>query len=336
MKSDLFDYDLPKDSIAQNPVKNRGESKLLVLNKRTGEIEHRKYFDIPKFVKKGDVVILNRTKVLWARTFPIVERTGKKVQVLFLKREDKDRWYCLVGRAKQVKIGDILKVGDYEMKVEKRREGEAGFVIYAPDAKEIMKNKGHVPLPPYIKRDDRSSDRKRYNTVFAKEEGSVAAPTASLNLTDEIINGIERSSGKIGYVDLDVGWGTFAPLNTENVEDFHIHSERINVLKETVDLVNNCEGRVWAFGTTVVRTLESVATEKGKIKEFSGETDLFIYPGYDFKIVDVMVTNFHAPKTSLLALVSAFGGRDFIVDAYQEAIASGYSFLSYGDSMLIT
>lgn len=336
MKTELFDYNLPKESIAQNPPENRGDTRLMVLDKDKKQIDHYHYYDIPKFVKEGDVVVLNRTKVLWARVFPKVKRTGRKVEVLFLKNEGGKKWYCLVGRAKHVEIGDVLEVGTYEMKVADRREGEAGFIIESSDAEKIMKEYGHVPLPPYIKRRDIDSDKVRYNTVFAEDEGSVAAPTASLNLTDEIMEGIRRAGGEIGFVDLDVGWGTFAPLNTENIEDFEIHSEKINVGKAVVDLVNNCDGRVWAFGTTVVRTLETVSNDDGKIKEYSGETDLFIYPGYDFKVVDLMVTNFHAPKTSLLALVSAFAGRDFIKHAYQEAVTNGYQFLSYGDSMLIT
>jgi S-adenosylmethionine:tRNA ribosyltransferase-isomerase len=336
VKTEDFEYNLPLKSIAQNPPQNRGESRLLVLDRKTGNTNHRHYYDIPTFIDAGDVIVLNRTKVVWARIFPVVKRTGRNIEVLFLKNEGENNWYCLVGRARHVKIGDILEIGDYKLKILNRRQGEAGFVINAPDVYMIMKKHGHVPLPPYIKRKDIESDKVRYNTVFAENEGSVAAPTASLNLTDKILDGIKNAGGKIGYIDLDVGWGTFAPINTENVEDFDIHSEKISVGKDVVDLVNNCKGRVWAFGTTVVRALESVADDKGRIKEFCGETDLFIYPGYKFKTVDVLVTNFHASKTSLITLVSAFAGVGNIKHAYREALKSGYKFLSYGDSMLVT
>jgi S-adenosylmethionine:tRNA ribosyltransferase-isomerase len=336
MKTDLLDYDLPKERIAQNPPKERGTTNLLVLDKETGDIEHKKYFDIPSYVKKGDVVVLNSTKVIWARIFPAVERTGKIVELLFLDQIKKDKWHCLIGRAKNVKIGDILKLEEYKLKIVKREKGDPGFIIEVQNADKLMKKYGHVPLPPYIKRKDRKEDRIRYNTVFAEESGSVAAPTASLNLTDSLINKIEKAGAKVCYVDLRVGWGTFAPINTENVEDFHIHGEYVEIGKETAEAVNNCNGKVWAFGTTVVRSLESAAIGKREINEFKGITDLFIYPGYDFKIVDVLVTNFHSPRTSLLALVSAFAGEEKVMNAYSEAKNKKYMFLSYGDSMLIT
>lgn len=341
MKTEIFNYDLPRKLIAQNPPAKRGTTRLLVLNRDSGKIEHKKYLDIPSYIKKGDVVVLNKTKVIWARIFPTVQRTGKQIEVLFLEKRNKDYWYCLVGRAKDVKIGDILKLNEFEIKVVNRKSGEAGFLLEAKNADKLMGEYGHVPLPPYIKRRDILSDKERYNTVFSQDSGSVAAPTASLNLTSESIQQIKNAGAKICYINLQIGWGTFAPLNTENVEDFDIHGEYVEVGKDTVNSVNNCKGRVWAFGTTVVRALEGVSVEKGKIKEFKGIVDLFIYPGYDFKIVDILVTNFHAPKTSLLTLVSAFAnksptGERMIFKAYEVAKRHRYKFLSYGDSMLIT
>ncbi len=336
MKTSLFDYELPKEIIAQNPPEKRGDTKLLVLNRKTRSIQHKHYSDIPDYIKKDDVVVLNKTKVLWARIFPTVKRTGRRVEVLFLKNAEKGLWHCLVGRARNVKIGDRLLLNEYELEIVERKESDPGFMIQARNAKEIMSKYGHVPLPPYIKRKDVDSDKIRYNTVFAEDDNSVAAPTASLNLIEKSLKGIKDRGAKVCYVDLEVGWGTFAPINTEKVEDFQIHPEEISIGKSAVDCVNKCKGRVWAFGTTVVRALESVAIDSDKIKRYEGETSLFIYPGYKFKVVDVLVTNFHAPRTSLLTLVSAFAGRGLIMRAYEEAKKEKCRFLSYGDSMLIT
>jgi S-adenosylmethionine:tRNA ribosyltransferase-isomerase len=355
MKLEEFDYDLPEKYIAQNPPKIRGRSNLLVLDKQTGEIDHKKYFDVARYIKKGDVVVLNKTKVLKARIFPKVRRTGRQVEVLFLnnideseyedfldpalisalRKKDEEVWYGLIGRARHVQIGDILEIGEREIKVIHRREGDSGFIIKGKEIFQIMEDNGHVPLPPYIKRDDSETDEVRYNTVFGQSQKSVAAPTASLNLTQEILQNIKKAGAQIAYVSLNIGWGTFAPVNTEEIEDFDIHSEYISIPMESVDIINNATGRIWAFGTTVVRTLESVADEFGKVSAFSGESDLYIYPPYKFKAVDVLVTNFHSPQTSLVMLVSAFAGKDNIKKAYEAAKSNNYKFLSYGDSMLI-
>ncbi|MFH1547203.1 MAG: S-adenosylmethionine:tRNA ribosyltransferase-isomerase, partial [bacterium] len=249
MKTELFDYDLPKELIAQNPPKKRGTTNLLVLNKGTGDMEHRKYFDIPSYIKEGDVVVLNKTKVVKARIFPVVERTGKTVELLFLDKIGRNRWHCLIGRAKDVVIGDKLVLNEFTVTIIDREDNDPGFIVEVENSNELMEKYGHVPLPPYIKREDNFDDRQRYNTVFAENDGSVAAPTASLNLTEEIIDKIKKAGASICYVDLTVGWGTFAPLNTESIEDFHIHGEYVEVGKETVDMVNSCKGRVWAFGT---------------------------------------------------------------------------------------
>lgn len=322
----------------------------MVLGRKSGSIEHRMYADLPNYIKKDDVIVLNKTKVLLARIFPEVQRTGRQVEVLFLNKlpdakvssslqpcdyKNMEFWYCLIGRARHVKIGDILVIGDFKIHIVDREKGSPGFIVAGDSFKKIMETDGHVPLPPYIRRKDEESDKIRYNTIFAQMEGAVAAPTASLNLTEDILCGVKKVGAKVCYVNLTVGWGTFAPVNTIEVEDFGIHSEFIEIPRKTADIVNNCRGRVWAFGTTVVRTLESASSARGKIKEFSGETNLFVYPGHDFKVVDVLVTNFHVPASSLIMLVSAFAGRKNLLCAYKDAVDQKYRFLSYGDSMLI-
>jgi len=350
MKVSLFDYNLPKERIAQYPSKKRGGSRLMVLGRNSGSVEHRMYADLPGYIKEDDVIVLNKTKVLMARIFPQVERTGRQIEVLFLNKlpdakvstalnpgdyENMEFWYCLIGRARHVRIGDVLVVDNFRINVVDREKGSPGFIVAGSSLNDLMKKVGHVPLPPYISRQDEESDKIRYNTIFAEMEGAVAAPTASLNLTDDILDRAKEAGAAVCYVNLTVGWGTFAPVTTAEVEDFNIHSEYIEVPGETVKIVNNCKGRVWAFGTTVVRTLESVSSGRGKIRKFSGKTDLFIYPGYDFKVVDVLVTNFHVPGSSLIMLVSAFAGRENLLRAYEVAIDRKYSFLSYGDSLLI-
>ena len=330
-----FKYDLPKELIAQYPPKKRGTSNLLVLDKNSGEISHKKYFNIPEFVQKGDVIVLNETKVLNCRTF-FLNPKGKKIQVLFLEERSTGIWYCLVGRAKDIQISDVLI--NNEIKIEVLEREDNGFLVkfINGDAYTLFEKYGHVPLPAYMKREDTSNDRERYNTVFSDIPGAVAAPTASLNLTDEILAEIKERGAKITKVELRVGWGTFSPVREENIEEHKIHSEYINVSKQTADIVNNCKGRVWAFGTTVVRALESAySKEEKKVVPFSGYTDLYIYPGFKWRVVDVLVTNFHMPDSSLILLVSAFAGKENIRRAYEEAIKREYKFLSYGDSMLI-
>lgn len=337
MKSNIFKYELPKEKIAQFPPQKRGTTKLLVVDRKTRNMEHKKYFNVVDYIKKGDIVVLNETKVEKRRTFFLTEK-GRKVEVLFLeKRKEEDgleEWFCLVGRAKDVKDGEILREKEIFVKVIKR-EGN-GFLVNIPSEKsEILFEKyGHTPLPPYMKRKDRKSDQIRYNTVFSKMEGSVAAPTASLNLTDDILRKIEKKGAKIVKIELKVGWGTFAPVREENIEDHKIHEEYINISKETADEINNRNGDIWAFGTTVARTLES-AVKRGKVKPFEGYTDLYIYPGYKWKVVDHLITNFHMPDSSLILLVSSFMGINLTKKVYKEALGKDYRFLSYGDSMLI-
>ena len=335
MKISEFKYNLPGELIAKYPPTKRGTTNLLVLDKESGDITHRKYFNIPEYIREGDIVVLNETKVLNSRTYFLTPK-GKRVEVLFLEERSKDTWYCLIGRAKNVEISDILKCEDINIEIYSR-EGN-GFLVkfLSGDSNSLFEKYGHTPLPPYMKRDDESSDRERYNTVFSTIPGAVAAPTASLNLTNDILDKIEKRGGKIAKIELKVGWGTFAPIREENIEEHEIHKEYISVSKEVADMINGCKGRVWAFGTTVARTLESIYSEKEKkVLPYSGYTDLYIYPGYNWKVVDVLVTNFHMPDSSLILLVSSFGGTKNIKKGYAQAIEHKYKFLSYGDSMLI-
>lgn len=336
MKSSEFVYNLPEENIAKFPPQIRGTSNLLVVNKESGEFEHKKYFNIPEYIQEGDVIVLNETKVEKRRTY-FQTLKGRKIEILFLNHTEDRKWYCLVKGARYINEGDILSsVEDESVKViVGKREGD-GFLIepYIENAEDIFTKVGHTPIPPYMKRNDTTEDYARYNTIFARLTGSVAAPTASLNLTDEILNEIKGRGAKIVKVELEIGWGTFAPIREENIEDHEIHHERITVSKEVTDIINSAK-RVWAFGTTVARTLESVADENGTVHEYSGDTNLYIYPGYKWKIADVLVTNFHMPDSSLILLVSSFAGTELIKKAYTEALEQEYKFLSYGDSMLI-
>jgi S-adenosylmethionine:tRNA ribosyltransferase-isomerase len=340
-----FKYNLPEELIAQYPPKERGTTNLLVLDKRSGKLEEKKYYDIPSFLRKGDVIVLNETKVLNCRTF-FLTPNDKKVEILFLEDEGEDVWEVLVGRAKNVVMGDILKNEDNKdirIKILERKNN--GFLIKFEkgQSSELFEKYGHTPLPPYMRRKDEDMDKVRYNTVFSEKDGAVAAPTASLNLTEKILKEIEKKGVKIVKIELKVGWGTFAPVREENIEDHQIHEEYISISKQSAEVLNkavNNGDRIWAFGTTVARTLESVAcldrrSKRNLVKEFTGYTDLYIYPGYDWKVVDVLVTNFHMPDSSLILLVSSFAGKENIKKAYNYAVKKGYKFLSYGDSMLI-
>jgi len=340
-----FKYNLPEQLIAQYPPKKRGTTNLLILEKESGNMEDKKYFNIPEYIEEGDIVVLNETKVIDSRTY-FLTTNRKKVEVLFLEERGEDTWYVLIGRAKYVKKKNILVNEDSEdIQIEiLDREGN-GFLIkfLKGNSEELFEKYGHTPLPPYMKRPDEQSDHERYNTVFSKLPGAVAAPTASLNLTDEILKEIEKKGAKIVKVELKVGWGTFAPIREEDIEEHNIHEEYIHISNESAQSINEVilkGGRVWAFGTTVARTLESVAYEdnsSGKylVKEYQGKTSLYIYPGYKWKIIDCLVTNFHMPDSSLILLVSSFAGKENIKKAYKHAIDNEYKFLSYGDSMLI-
>lgn len=339
MKMSEFKYDLPDEKIAKYPPIERGNAKLLVLDRKDGSISHRKYPHILEYLKPGDVLVLNETKVEKRRTYFL---TGKKkrLEILFLNRIGDGRWYVLIKGAKYVKPDDILvSEEDEDIKIGVDQRSNEGFLVKPlANSEEIFEKIGHTPIPPYMKRGDTEEDYLRYNTVFARLEGSVASPTASLNMTQDLLQAMERRGIKVVKVELKVGWGTFAPVREENIEEHKIHTEEITVSKEVAESINSAkkEGNdIWAVGTTVARTLESCTNEDGNVYEYSSNTSLYIYPGYRWKVVDHLITNFHMPDSSLILLVSSFAGKDFIRNAYDEALKNDYKFLSYGDSMLI-
>lgn len=348
MRLKEYDYNLPNERIAQYPPKKRGTTRLMVIDRKKNRIEHKQYSDIIDYIKKGDVVVLNNTKVQSARAYFIHINTGKRVEVLVLDKFDNGNYHCLIGKSQKIKDGDTLQdeknIGE-PIKVVKRAEGVVGFEIETSkeNMDKILEIEGHTPLPPYIKREDTPEDRERYNTVFAQKLGSSASPTASLNLTDELLLKLKEKGVEVVFVELKVGWGTFAPIQVEDITKHVIHREYIEVSDESADRINSVikrGGDVWAFGTTVSRTLETCAyldkeINKYLIQPFSGFTQLYIYPGYEWKIVKHLVTNFHTPKSSLLVLVSSILGYDLMKKAYNVAIKEKYMFLSYGDSMLI-
>lgn len=341
MKMSEFVYNLPEERIAKFPPKERGTTKLLVLDRKSGGMEHREYADCVDYMKKGDVIVLNETKVEKRRTFFVNEK-GRVLEVLFLNRQQDGTWFSLIRGSKYVENGDVLssqEADEIEIKIIKKRENGCivEFLSTLPEG-EIFEKIGHTPIPPYMKRGDTKEDFERYNTVFGKYFGSVASPTASLNLTDEILDRIKKKGVKVVRVELKIGWGTFAPIREENIEEHEIHEEQIKLSKESAEVINNVikdRGDVWAFGTTVARLLESCGGEDGLVTPFEGNTRLYIYPSYKWKIVSHLITNFHMPDSSLILLVSSFAGKEFIKKAYKEAIQKDYMFLSYGDSMLI-
>jgi S-adenosylmethionine:tRNA ribosyltransferase-isomerase len=346
MELSLFDYNLPEQYIAKFPPKVRGTTNLMVIHRDSGLIEHKKYHDIVDYIQLNDIVVLNNTKVDKVRVFFINKRNDKKIESIFLNKvyrntdEVYEYWEAILGRAKNVKDNDILVCDGLAKEV--TVEGRIRETIFLLKAKKgdidiIFKEKGHMPLPPYLNREDRKEDRERYNTVFAKNIGSAASPTASINVTDDMLKRLKEKGVKIAEVKLDVGWGTFAPIRTDKIEDHTIHSESIEVTQATANLLNETKangGKVWAFGTTAARTLES-CTKDSKVFAFSGPTNIYIYPDYEWKMVDHLITNFHAPKSSLLVMITAILGYDLTMKLYNEAMEKEYNFLSYGDSMLI-
>lgn len=352
MKLTDFDYNLEDSSIAKFPPKERGSTNLMVIDRKEGNIEHRKYVNIVDYIKKGDVLVLNSTKVEKVRVFFKNSRNERRIEGLFLNKvyrgtdESVEYWECILGRAKYINEGDVLtsEVSNTAVNV----EGKIRDTIFLISAKKgvvdtMFTSEGHVPLPPYLNREDNNDDYLRYNTVFAKHAGSSAAPTSGLNMTEEMLEKLKEKGVNVLEVKLNVGWGTFAPIRTDDIEDHKIHSEYIEVSKDSADIINETilnGGDVWAVGTTSARVLESVAYMDKKanrylLKEFSGSTNIYIYPGYEWKIVNHLITNFHAPKSSLLVMISSFMGYDLTIRSYKEAIKEDYTFLSYGDSMLI-
>lgn len=339
MKTDDFDYYLPEELIAQTPLKKRDESRLLVLDKETGEIEHKHFKDIIDYLNEGDVLVVNNTKVLPARLIGVKEETEAVIEVLMLKDLGDNTWECLSKPAKRVKIGTVVKFSD-ELKAECTCIGEEGIrhfkFIYDGIFYEILDRLGEMPLPPYIH--EKLKDKDRYQTVYAKEVGSAAAPTAGLHFTPELINKIKEKGVIYEEITLHVGLGTFRPVSVDDVTKHKMHSEFYSMSKETADVLNKArkEGRrIISVGTTTTRTLETIMSLYNEFKESSGYTDIFIYPGYEFKGIDALITNFHLPKSTLVMLVSAFASKEKIMKAYSEAVKEKYRFFSFGDAMFI-
>lgn len=334
MKTSDFDYNLPESSIAQTPAEPRDSSRLLVLHRDTGEVEHCIFRDVTDYLNAGDLLVLNQTRVIPARIYARKE-TGGRVELLLLRRRDELTWEALVG-GKGLRVGKIARVEDGpEVKILEELDGSERLIKFSEPIEPYFSTVGNVPLPPYIH--EKLDDPERYQTVYAKEPGSAAAPTAGLHFTPRLLEELQVKGVNIAYVTLHVGLDTFAPVNEENAEEHKIHSEWCELPQETADAVNETRargGRVIAVGTTSVRTLESVVGQN-VILSYNGPTSLFILPGYNFKIVDAMITNFHLPKSTLLMLVSAFAGRERILETYKIAIEEGYRFYSFGDAMLI-
>lgn len=340
MKTDDFDFYLPEELIAQTPLEKRDSSRLLVLDKKTGDISHKHFTDIIDYMEKGDTLVLNDTKVMPARLYGVKEETSAVIEVLLLKDEGNNIWECLTRPAKRIKEGTIVSFGEGKLKavcIEVLDEGIRKFRLeYKGILYEILDELGEMPLPPYIH--EKLKNKDRYQTVYAKNVGSAAAPTAGLHFTEDLLNKIKNKGVNIAYVTLHVGLGTFRPVNVEDVTKHKMHSEYYVMSKEVADLLNKTKGsghKIVAVGTTSTRTLETITSLYGKFKECSGWTDIFIYPGYEFKGIDYLITNFHLPKSTLVMLVSALAGKDNIMKAYNEAVKEKYRFFSFGDSMLI-
>lgn len=345
MKTNDFDYHLPESSIAQTPAEPRDSSRLLVLHRTTGDVEHRLFRDVCLFLRPGDLLVLNQTRVIPARIFAHKE-TGGKVELLLLRRRDALTWEALVG-GKGLRIGKMVQVENGpSAEIIELLEGSERLIKFSEPIEPYFSQVGNVPLPPYIH--EKLNDPERYQTVFSREPGSAAAPTAGLHFTPELLAKIQEMGVKTAYVTLHVGLDTFAPVNEDDPEEHKIHSEWCNLSQETADAINETKrngGRVIAVGTTSVRTLESAGKDlildvrspntEYRISPFTGPTTLYILPGYRFKVVDAMITNFHLPKSTLLMLVSAFAGREKILETYNLAIREGYRFYSFGDAMFI-
>ena len=336
-----FDFDLPEELIAQTPLKDRTSSRLLVVDKTTHSIEDKHFSDLLDELEEGDTLVVNNTRVLPARLYGTKEETGAHIEVLLLTNTEGDKWETLVKPAKRMKVGSVVSFGDGRLKATVVEELDQGGRIiefsYEGVFLEVLESLGEMPLPPYIK--ERLEDKERYQTVYAKENGSAAAPTAGLHFTEELMQKIREKGVNIVPVTLHVGLGTFRPVSVDSLEDHKMHSEYYNVSKETADMIEATKKagkRVIAVGTTSIRTLETVARDNdGNVVPASGWTDIFISPGYEFGVVDAFVTNFHLPKSTLVMLVSAYLGREFTLEAYQHAIEERYRFFSFGDAMFV-
>ncbi|HIU01894.1 MAG TPA: tRNA preQ1(34) S-adenosylmethionine ribosyltransferase-isomerase QueA [Candidatus Onthocola gallistercoris] len=340
MKTSEFYYDLPEELIAQDPLQDRSASRLLVLDKQTGQIQHRIFTDIIDYLNPGDCLVINDTKVIPARLHGIKEDTGAHIEVLLLKRKEGNVWETLVRPGKKARPGTRLTFGDGRLKgqvIDVVDEGNRLIRFeYEGIFEEVLDALGEMPLPPYITH--KLEDKNRYQTVYAKHEGSAAAPTAGLHFTESLLAKIQEKGVRIARVTLHVGLGTFRPVKVDDVENHHMHSEFYMISKEAADTINETKrsgGRIISVGTTSTRTLESASDAQGSVHETSGWTDIFIYPGYTFKCIDALITNFHLPESTLLMLVSALAGKEHILDAYKEAVNMRYRFFSFGDAMFI-
>ena len=341
MKVSDFNYELPQELIAQVPIKDRSASRLMVLNRENKTIEDKIFKDILDYLKPGDCLVRNNTKVIPARLYGIKEETGVHIEFLLLKRIEGDIWEVMVHPGRRLKKGTKVTFGDGLLKAEilETMEGGNRKVKFEYDGifNEILDQIGLMPLPPYLK--EKLDDKSRYQTVYAKYEGSAAAPTAGLHFTEELLEKIKEKGVEIANVTLHVGIGTFRPVKVENIEEHDMHSEHYYIKHEDAEKINNTKkngGRIIAVGTTSCRVLESVADEKGFVKETEGDTSIFIYPGYKFKCIDCLITNFHLPESTLIMLVSALAGKDYIMKAYKHAVEEKYRFFSFGDAMFIS
>ena len=335
-----FDYDLPESLIAQTPLKDRDHSRLLVLGRQSGEIDHKHFTDIIDYFNPGDTLVLNDTRVMPARLFGLKEETGAKVEMLMLTRIEKNDWEVLLKPAKRIKVGNKLSFGEGKIIAECIEELDQGGRImrlhYEGILEERLDELGEMPLPPYIK--ERLDDPERYQTVYAKENGSAAAPTAGLHFTDDLLEKVKAKGVNIAFITLHVGLGTFRPVSVDNIDDHQMHSEYYQMTQQTADLLNQTKeqgNRIISVGTTSTRTLETIRRDYDEFVAVSGWTDIFIYPGFEYKAIDGLITNFHLPKSTLVMLVSAFSSRENILNAYNKAVELKYRFFSFGDAMLI-
>ena len=339
MKTDDFDYYLPEELIAQHPAEKRDHARLLVLDKETGDVSDKYFYDIIDYLNPGDVLVMNDTRVIPARLFGHREDKEESIEVFLLHNTEGKTWECLVRPGKKMKIGTKVIFSDELSGIVKDIKEDGNRIIefsYEGIFNEILDKLGNVPLPPYIK--EELKEAEEYQTVYSKNPGSVAAPTAGLHFTKDLLDEIEEKGIKLAYLTLDVGLGTFRPVSVEDVNEHKMHSEFYTLSQETADIINEaCESghRVIATGTTSIRTLESVYKKCGKITEDSGWTDIFIYPGFEYKVVDAFITNFHLPKSTLVMLVAAFTSREMILDTYKYAVDNKYRFFSFGDAMFI-
>ncbi|PFA64536.1 tRNA preQ1(34) S-adenosylmethionine ribosyltransferase-isomerase QueA [Bacillus sp. AFS015802] len=340
MKVEDFDFHLPEELIAQTPLENRSESRLMVLDKEDGSMDHIRFKQITDYLEEGDCLVLNDTRVLPARLFGQKEDTGANIEVLLLKQEDGDQWETLVKPAKRIRVGTEIVFGDGKLKATcvdlKDHGGRILEFQYEGIFYEVLDELGEMPLPPYIR--ERLEEQDRYQTVFARERGSAAAPTAGLHFTEELLDELKERGVHIAFITLHVGLGTFRPVSVETIEEHDMHAEFYQVSEGTARLLNEVRengGRIITVGTTSTRTLETIASKHGTFVEENGWTNIFIYPGYEFKGIDGLITNFHLPKSTLIMLVSAFAGKENVMHAYETAVKEKYRFFSFGDAMLI-